>query len=78
MEYFSAIKRNNRERQITYVVTYMWTLKYDTTNLFTKQKQINRYRKQTIVSLTLRGKAYYLCAKIEGTRREHNHSNQLR
>ena len=36
-----------RERQIPYDNTYMWNLKYDTNELFTKQKQSLRCRKQT-------------------------------
>ena len=34
-----------RERQVSYDATYMWNLKYDV-NLFTKQKQTHRHRKQ--------------------------------
>ena len=35
-----------RERQITYDITYMWNLNYDT-NLFTRLKQTHRHKKQT-------------------------------
>ena len=30
-----------------YDITYMWNLKYDTNELFTKEKQTHRHRKQT-------------------------------
>ena len=33
----------------TYVIIYMCDLKYDTKNLFTKQKQAHRHRQQTRV-----------------------------
>ena len=36
-----------RERQISYAITYMWNLKYDTIHLFTKQKQTHSHREQT-------------------------------
>ena len=38
-----------RERQISYDITYMWNLnkKMIQMNLFTKQKQTHRHRKQT-------------------------------
>ena len=35
-----------RERQISYNITFMWNLKYDTHEP-TKYKQIHRHRKQT-------------------------------
>ena len=38
---------SERERQISYDITYMWNLKYDINELFTKQKQTHRHRKQT-------------------------------
>ena len=34
-------------RQISYDITYMWNLKKIPMNLFTKQKQTHRHRKQT-------------------------------
>jgi len=37
--------KSERERQISYI-TFIWNLKYDT-NLFMKQKQTQRHRKQT-------------------------------
>ena len=41
--------KSDRERQISYDITYMWNLvfKNDTNELFTKQKQTHRYKKQT-------------------------------
>ena len=38
---------SNRERQIIYDITYMWNLKITQMNLYTKQKQTHRLRKQT-------------------------------
>ena len=44
------LSKSERVRQISYDITYMWNLKYDTKftkqNLFTKQKQTHRQRKQ--------------------------------
>ena len=37
----------DRERQISYDITYMWNIKYDKMNLSTKQKQTHRHREQT-------------------------------
>ena len=31
--------KSERERQISYDIFYMWNLKYDTMNLYMKQKQ---------------------------------------
>ena len=40
--------KSERERQIPYDITYMWSLKYDTKrNLPIKQKQTHRHREQT-------------------------------
>ena len=36
-----------RERQISYDITYMLNVKYDTVNIYMKQKQTNKHRKQT-------------------------------
>ena len=36
---------SRKRRQIPYDITYIWNLKYDT-NLFTKQKQTHRHRRQ--------------------------------
>ena len=36
--------KSERERQILYDTSYIWNLKYDTTNLSTKQKQTHRHR----------------------------------
>ena len=33
------------KRQISYDITYMWNLKNNKMNLFTKQKQTHRHRK---------------------------------
>ena len=38
--------KSDRERQISYDVTYMWNIEYDTNELFIKQKHIHRLRKQ--------------------------------
>ena len=40
--------KSDRERQISYNITYMWNLKQKDSfmNLFTKQKQIHRLGKQ--------------------------------
>ena len=46
-EYHAKWSKSERERQIPYDVTYLWNLKYDKMNLFTKQKQTHRHRKQT-------------------------------
>ena len=35
------------QRQISYDITYMWNIKNVQMNLFTKQKQTHRVRKQT-------------------------------
>ena len=35
------------QRQILYEITYMWNLKIIQMNLFTKQKQTHRHRKQS-------------------------------
>ena len=40
------LSKSETKRQISYDVIYTWNLKYDT-NLFRKQKQTHRYRKQT-------------------------------
>ena len=40
--------KSERERQISYDITYMWNLKkVIQVNVFTKQKWIHRHRKQT-------------------------------
>ena len=39
--------KSDRKRQISYDITYMWNLTYDTMNLFMKWKQTHRLRKQT-------------------------------
>ena len=42
------LSKSERERQISYDITYMWNLKKKIQlNLFTKQKQTYRHRKQT-------------------------------
>ena len=45
--YHTKWSNTERERQIPYYITYMWNLKYDTNDLFTKQKQTHKHRKQT-------------------------------
>ena len=39
--------KSERERQIPYDITYMWTLNMAQMNLYTKQKPTNRHREQT-------------------------------
>ena len=46
-DYHTKWSKSDRERQILYDITYMWNLKYDTMNLFTKQKQTHSLWKQT-------------------------------
>ena len=46
-DYRSKWSKSDRERQIPYDITYTWNLKYDTNDLFTKQKQAHRHRKPT-------------------------------
>ena len=42
------LSKSDRERQVSYDITYMWNLKKKIQmNLFTKQKQTHRHRKQT-------------------------------
>ena len=40
-------KSSKSERQISYDITYMQNLKYDTSELIMKQKQTHRHREQT-------------------------------
>ena len=48
-DYHTKWSKSDRERQISYDSTYMWNLKKKMIkmNLFKKQKQIHKYRKQT-------------------------------
>ena len=47
-DYHTEWSKSDRERQILYDITYMWNLKkMIQMNLFTKQKQTQRHRKQT-------------------------------
>ena len=47
-DYHTKWSKPDRERQISYDITYMWNLKnMIQMNLFTKQKQTHRLRKQT-------------------------------
>ena len=46
-DYHTSEVKSERERQITYCITYMWNLKYDTSELTKKQKQTHRHREQT-------------------------------
>ena len=39
--------KSDIERQISYDIAYMWNLKKVQEDLFTKQKQAHRHRKQT-------------------------------
>ena len=39
--------KSERDRQMSYDITYMWNVKYKTNELSTKQKKIQRYREQT-------------------------------
>ena len=43
-DYHTKWIKSEREKQMLYDITYMWNLKYDTNELFTKQKQTHRYR----------------------------------
>ena len=45
-DYHTKQNESERERQIPYDIIYMWNLKYDTMNLFAKQKQTHRHSKQ--------------------------------
>ena len=40
-------RKSERERQISYDITYMWVLTYNTMNLTMKQRQTHRREKQT-------------------------------
>ena len=46
-EYYSEWSKSDRERQIVYDITYMWNVKIIQINLYTKQKQTHKHRKQT-------------------------------
>ena len=48
-DYHIKWSKSDRERQISYDITHMWNLTFKKIqmNLFTKQKQTYRYRKQT-------------------------------
>ena len=49
--YHTECSKPDRERQISYDITYMWNLKkMIQMNLFTKQKQTYRLRKQTCLT----------------------------
>ena len=55
LEIIRLSQKKKRERQISYDITYIWNLKYDTSKaiceiLPMKQKQIHRHRDQTCVS----------------------------
>ena len=46
--YYTKWSKSDRQRQISYDITYMWNLKkMIQMNLFIKQKQTHRHRKQT-------------------------------
>ena len=40
--------KSERERQLSYDITYMWNVNTKQMNVSTKQKQIQRYREQTL------------------------------
>ena len=42
----TILSKSDRDRKI-HDITYMWNIIYNTKNLFMKQKQITRHRKQT-------------------------------
>ena len=48
-DYNTEWSKPDRERQISYDITYMWNLKKNMIqmNLFTKQKRTHKHRKQT-------------------------------
>ena len=55
-DYHAKWSKLDRERQILYDTTYMWNLKkMIQMNLFTKQKQTHRHRKQTYGSQSGKG-----------------------
>ena len=45
----------NQKRQILYDIIYMWNLKNNTNELFTKQKQTHKHRKQSCGYQRVRG-----------------------
>ena len=45
-DYHTKWSKSERERQIPYDITYMWSKKMIQMNLFMKQKQTHRHRKQ--------------------------------
>ena len=53
--YHTMWSKSDRERQILYDITYMWNLQLIQTNLFIKQKQTHRHRKQTYGYQTWKG-----------------------
>ena len=47
-DYHTKWSKSDRERQISYGIAYMWNLKkMIQMNLFTRQKETHRHRKQT-------------------------------
>ena len=47
-DYHTKLSKSDRKRQVSYAITYMWNIKKKRQmNLFTKQKQTHRHRKQT-------------------------------
>ena len=44
-DYYTKQSKPDRERQLSYDVTYMWNIKYDTMSILTKQP--HRHREQT-------------------------------
>ena len=46
-DYHNKWSKSERERQISYDITYMWNLKYEKMNVSMKQKQTHRHREQT-------------------------------
>ena len=44
--YYAMLIKSDRERQILYDMTYMWTLKHNTLVTITKMNQIHMYRGQ--------------------------------
>ena len=47
LDFHSKRSKSDRGRQIPYDITYVWNLTHDISDVFMKQKQTHRHRKQT-------------------------------
>ena len=45
--FLSEVSFSEKERQISYAITYTWNLNHDTNELITKQEETHRHREQT-------------------------------